>query len=33
MKFEYTIPVPKTKREVYLRYHSDRGFEKGLRKR
>jgi len=32
MKKEIAIPVPKVPREAYLRYHTTRGWEAGVRR-
>jgi hypothetical protein len=33
MKHEIGIPIPRTSREVYVRWRRGTGWEKGLRKR
>lgn len=32
LKLELAPPIPKTRREVYLRVHTDRGVEWGVRR-
>jgi hypothetical protein len=33
MKLETGLPIPKTNREVYVRYRRKQGLEKGVRRR